>query len=125
LQWADLGSISLLFHLGRQVAHSRILILGAYRPEEVALGREGDRHPLEPVVNELQRQFGDITQNVDQAGSREFVEAFLDSEPNRLGGSFREMLYQRGGDCGAHRPAGAAVAGCAAGGQRGGRNLHR
>ncbi|MEJ2266573.1 MAG: hypothetical protein P8X95_24260, partial [Anaerolineales bacterium] len=95
LQWADLGSISLLFHLGRQVAHSRILILGAYRPEEVALGREGARHPLEPVVNELQRQFGDITQNVDQAGSREFVEAFLDSEPNRLGGSFREMLYQQ------------------------------
>ncbi|MEJ2303396.1 MAG: AAA family ATPase, partial [Anaerolineales bacterium] len=95
LQWADLGSISLLFHLGRQVAHSRILILGAYRPEEVALGRDGSRHPLEPVVNELQRQFGDITLNVDQAGSREFVEAFLDSEPNRLGRSFREMLYQQ------------------------------
>jgi DNA-binding SARP family transcriptional activator/predicted ATPase len=95
LQWADLGSISLLFHLGRQVARSRILILGAYRPEEVALGRDGARHPLEPVVNELQRQFGDITLNVDQAGSREFVEAFLDSEPNRLGQSFREMLFQQ------------------------------
>jgi DNA-binding SARP family transcriptional activator/predicted ATPase len=95
LQWADLGSISLLFHLGRQLARGRVLILGAYRPEEVALGREGARHPLEPVVNELQRQFGDITLNVDQAGSREFVEAFLDSEPNRLGQSFREMLYQQ------------------------------
>jgi DNA-binding SARP family transcriptional activator/predicted ATPase len=95
LQWADLGSISLLFHLGRQLAHGRILILGAYRPEEIALGRDGARHPLEPVVNELQRQFGDITLNVDQAGSREFVEAFLDSEPNRLGHSFREMLFQQ------------------------------
>jgi DNA-binding SARP family transcriptional activator len=39
LQWADAGSINLLFHLGRQLPGSRILIVGAYRPEEVALGR--------------------------------------------------------------------------------------
>ncbi|TEU21724.1 MAG: hypothetical protein E3J21_01880, partial [Anaerolineales bacterium] len=107
LQWADLGSISLLFHLGRQLAGSRILIVGAYRPEEVALGRpaspllaggiEGgrERHPLEPVVNEFQRDFGDIAVNVDQAESRDFIEAFLDSEPNRLGLPFREMLYRQ------------------------------
>jgi predicted ATPase len=60
LQWADAGSINLLFHLGRQVAGRRILIIGAYRPEEVALGRGGGRHPLEAVVNELRRDFGDI-----------------------------------------------------------------
>ncbi|MDH4135985.1 MAG: AAA family ATPase, partial [Anaerolineae bacterium] len=95
LQWADLGSISLLFHLGRQLAGSRILIVGAYRPEEVALGREGARHPLEPVVNEFQRDFGDITVDLGQAESRDFVEAFLDSEPNRLGVAFREMLYRQ------------------------------
>ena len=53
LQWADLGSISLLFHLGRHLAGSRILIVGAFRPEEIALGRDGERHPLEQVVNEL------------------------------------------------------------------------
>ncbi|MBL7183248.1 MAG: AAA family ATPase [Anaerolineae bacterium] len=95
LQWADAGSISLLFHLGRQLAGSRILIVGAYRPEEVALGRAGERHPLEPVVNEFQRHFGDIAVNVDQAESRDFMEAFLDSEPNRLGLPFREMLYRQ------------------------------
>ncbi|MFB0534285.1 MAG: AAA family ATPase, partial [Anaerolineae bacterium] len=95
LQWADLGSISLLFHLGRQLAGSRILIVGAYRPEEVASGRDGARHPLEPVVNEFQRDFGDITVNLGQAESRDFVEAFLDSEPNRLGAAFREMLYRQ------------------------------
>jgi predicted ATPase len=107
LQWADLGSISLLFHLGRHLAGSRILIVGAYRPEEVALGRptspllvggiEGgrERHPLEPVVNEFQRAFGDIAVNVDRAEGRGFVEAFLDSEPNRLGVAFREMLYRQ------------------------------
>jgi adenylate cyclase len=95
LQWADLGSVSLLFHLGRHLAGSRILIVGAYRPEEVALGRDGERHPLEPVVNELQRDFGDNTVNLDRAESRGFVEAFLDSEPNRLGADFRKMLYRQ------------------------------
>jgi predicted ATPase len=95
LQWADVGSISLLFHLGRQLASSRILIIGAYRPEEVALGRSGERHPLEPVVSEFQRDYGDIALNLDEAESRGFVEAMLDSEPNRLGSAFREMLYRQ------------------------------
>jgi DNA-binding SARP family transcriptional activator/predicted ATPase len=94
LQWADLGSISLLFHLGRHLAGSRILIAGAYRPEEVALGRDGARHPLEAVINELQREYGDITVNVDQAKRRAFMEALLDNEPNRLEHPFRVMLYQ-------------------------------
>ena len=39
LQWADTASISLLFHLGRRLEGARILIAGAYRAEEVALGR--------------------------------------------------------------------------------------
>ena len=103
LQWADLGSISLLFHLGRQLAGSRVLIVGAYRPEEVALGRidpqtgpgQRERHPLEPVVNELQRDLGDITVNLGQAEGREFVEALLQSEPNRLGDAFTEMLFRQ------------------------------
>jgi predicted ATPase/DNA-binding SARP family transcriptional activator len=94
LQWADLGSISLLFHLGRHLAGNRILIAGAFRSEEIALGRDGARHPLEPVINELQREYGDITVNVDQARRRAFMEALLDSEPNRLEKPFREMLYQ-------------------------------
>jgi DNA-binding SARP family transcriptional activator len=95
LQWADLGSVSLLFHLGRQLAGNRILIVGAYRPEEVAVGRDGERHPLDPVVHELQREYGDVTVNLDQAEGRDFVEAFLDSETNHLGTPFREKLYRQ------------------------------
>jgi DNA-binding SARP family transcriptional activator/predicted ATPase len=95
LQWADLGSISLLFHLGRHLAGCRILIVGAYRSEEVALGRDGARHPLESVINEFRRDFGDITVNLGQAEGRDFVEAFLDSEPNRLEDTFPEMLYRQ------------------------------
>jgi len=103
LQWADLGSISLLFHLGRQLAGNRILVVGAYRPEEVALGRidpqsgpgQRERHPLEPVINELQRDLGDITVALSQEEGREFVQALLASEPNRLDDAFSDMLYRQ------------------------------
>jgi DNA-binding SARP family transcriptional activator len=95
LQWADLGSISLLFHLGRHVVGSRILIVGSYRPEEVTIGRDGERHPLEPVINQFRRDFGEIIVNLRQAKGQDFVEALLDSEPNRLGTAFRKMLYRQ------------------------------
>jgi DNA-binding SARP family transcriptional activator len=109
LQWADPGSVSLLFHLGRHLLGSRILLVGAYRPEEVALVTGGasrreaalaragstERHPLEPVVNELQRDFGDVAVNIDRAERRGFVEALLDSEPNSLALNFREMLHRQ------------------------------
>ncbi|MCP4514744.1 MAG: AAA family ATPase, partial [Delftia sp.] len=37
VQWVDSASIGLLFHLGRRLGGSRVLIACAYRPEEVAL----------------------------------------------------------------------------------------
>jgi len=100
LQWADSASISLLFHLARQLTHSRFLLLGCYRPAEVALGRGAERHPLERVVNELQRYHGDITLDLDRTVAErghDFVEAFLDTEPNRLGTAFREALLEHTG----------------------------
>jgi len=95
LQWTDAGSASLLFHLGRRIKGSRILILGAYRPAEVALGREEKRHPLEPVVNELKRDFGELEIALGEADDRQFVEDFLDSEPNKLGKEFRETFFRQ------------------------------
>jgi adenylate cyclase len=114
LQWADAGSLHLLFHLGRRMAGCPLLLVGAYRPAEVALGRPAyphsmqaapletrevastawDRHPLEAIVNEFRRSFGRVEVNVERAEDRPFVDAFLDSEPNRLGDAFREALHQ-------------------------------
>jgi len=94
LQWADQGSIDLLSHLGAGLAGSPILILGAYRLADVALGRSGKRHPLAQVVNELRVQFGDIRIDLKQTAGRDFVNAIVDSEPNRLDAAFREALYQ-------------------------------
>jgi predicted ATPase/DNA-binding SARP family transcriptional activator len=95
LQWADRGTISLLFHLGRRLGQSRILLVGAYRPDEVALGRAGERHPLEVVVNELKREFGESAVDLDAASGRAFVDALLDSEPHCLPAAFAKALYGR------------------------------
>ena len=53
LQWADAGSISLLFHLGRHLVGSRILVAAAYRPDAITPQFQNERHPLELVVNEI------------------------------------------------------------------------
>ena len=98
LQWGDAGSLALLFHLSRRLAGKRILILAAYRPNDVALGRGGERHPLEPIVHEIQQLQGDSTVDLDHALGRAFVDALLDSEPNLLDMGFRaELLRQTGG----------------------------
>ncbi len=45
LQWVDAGSLSLLFYLGRRLAGSRILILGAYRQDELVLWSARQKTP--------------------------------------------------------------------------------
>jgi ABC-type oligopeptide transport system substrate-binding subunit len=96
LQWADSASLNLLFRLGRELAGGRILLLGAYRPEEVALGRGGERHPLEEVLAEFKRLYGDIwidlsAENTDEG--RVFVDELLNKEPNRFSQDFRDALF--------------------------------
>ncbi len=98
LHWADMASINLLFHLGRRTAGSRILILGTYRSEEILQGRGGERHPLDGVLNEIKRLYGDVFIELDadsRTEGRDFIDAFLDQEPNRLENNFRQELFRR------------------------------
>jgi tetratricopeptide (TPR) repeat protein len=100
LQWADAASIGLLFHLVRRLANtrSRALIACAYRPEEVSMGRAGQRHPLAKPLNEFKRAFGDVWVDLDsaeRAEGRRFVDALLDAEPNRLTERFRDAMSRR------------------------------
>ncbi len=100
LQWADNGSINLLFHLARQLKDSRLLLVGTYRPDDVSLGRDGGRHPLEAILNELKRYYGDIVIDLSQTGKsegRKFVDALVDSEPNLLDQKFRDELFAHTG----------------------------
>lgn len=93
LQWADQASIDLLNHLGRRIEGHPILIIGAYRPDEVALGRDGERHPLENVVNELKRLHGEISLDLGEEDREEdFIDLYLDTEPNDLSPEFRQTL---------------------------------
>jgi predicted ATPase len=113
LHWADTSSVGLLFHLARSIGDSRILLIGTYRAEDVALGQRGlstgsgerpstgsgqqDRHPLESALNELKRHHGDIWVNLGDVGEpegRAFVDALVDTAPNSLGEDFRAALYR-------------------------------
>lgn len=98
LQWADNASLNLLFHLCRQLKESHVLLVGTYRPDDVALGRGGERHPLEPILNELKRYYGDIVVDLSTAQATEgraFADALVDAEPNRLAADFRTELFAR------------------------------
>jgi predicted ATPase/DNA-binding SARP family transcriptional activator len=95
MQWIDPGSVDLLFHLARGIAGSKILLVGAYRPEEASLRREAEPHPLLDVVGELQTAMGDIHIDLMQSEAAALVAALIDSEPNELSGEFRAMLCRR------------------------------
>ncbi len=100
LQWIDRASAGLLFHLGRRLEGTRILIAGAYRPEEVAVRREGELHALEKVLAEFRRTYGDVwldLAEVDETEGRRFVDAVLETERNCLGEGFRRALFARAG----------------------------
>jgi len=96
LHWADNASINLLFHLLRKIELSRLFIVGTYRPDDVALGRNGGRHPLESTLNEIKRYFGDVWMELGKKNETEgqkFVDEIVDTEANRLSSSFRETLF--------------------------------
>jgi predicted ATPase len=98
LHWVDASSSALLFHLSREVSDSRILIVGTYRPDEVAVSWEDGPHPLAGIVSELKRQHGDIWLDLGDLApveGRQFVAAYLDTQSNRLGAAFREALFRR------------------------------
>ena len=94
LHWADVSSIGLLFHLSRYLNRSRVLVLGTYRPEEIALGRDGVRHPLADMLSEVKRHYGDVWIDLDHSvKARQFVKAILGREPNRLSQRFQDALF--------------------------------
>lgn len=94
LQWADQGSLNLLLHLGKHLNDTSILLICAYRSEEVSLGRNSEPYPLLTVIHEFQRDQGVVNIDIEQAEGYPFVEALIESEPNQLGVNFRKTLYK-------------------------------
>ncbi len=97
LQWADAASLSLLVHLGSRLLQSRILIVGLYRSEDLAVDDAGKQHPLTSIVHNLQRYNGDIQIKLDHTQPQErwqFVNDLLDAQPNQFDHQFRQTLFQ-------------------------------
>ncbi len=96
LHWADTASIDLVFRLIRRLADSRLFILCALRPHDLRSSAENAPHPLEKVINEARRLRGDVwldLTEVSERSGRDFVDALIDAEPNRIGRGFRQKLY--------------------------------
>jgi len=55
LHLVDTPSLSLFYYLTRVVQNSKILVVGAYRPEEVTKTYEGTVHPLLDVMQRMSR----------------------------------------------------------------------
>jgi transcriptional regulator with XRE-family HTH domain/tetratricopeptide (TPR) repeat protein len=101
LHWIDSSTASLLGHLMMRIKQSRILIVGSYRPEELAArwadGSPQDhwQHPLQEPLSESMRQFGPNRIDLDRSDSGEeleFVSALLDASDNQFDQVFRQEL---------------------------------
>ncbi|MEJ2598618.1 MAG: AAA family ATPase [Anaerolineales bacterium] len=101
LHWIDHSSAALLGRLPMRLKESPILIVGSYRPEDLAQRRLAEehsvqaQHPLQEVLSESMRQFGDNRIDLDHYGpgeEREFVDALLDVSDNTFSETFRQQL---------------------------------
>lgn len=55
LQWADPSSLALMHYVARNTRKCKLLVLGTYRPEDVA-AREGESHPLIETMQLMSRE---------------------------------------------------------------------
>jgi len=94
LQWIDRGSTSLLFHLGRNLPGNSILIVGAFRTEEIVRDASEEEHPLNPVIHELTRLYGNVVVDLDQADGQSFLDDVIANGSIQLDHSSRDELYR-------------------------------
>jgi DNA-binding SARP family transcriptional activator len=94
LQWTDRCTTSLLFHLGRRIKDSRVLILALYRPEDLFLPESESLLPLEQVISELLVTSGALALDLNNTDRHAFLNQYLDLEPNLYPQAFRDRLYR-------------------------------
>jgi len=104
LQWADADTIALIWHLGRRLRQSPILLVGAYRPGDLANEREATEaaqtrfvHPLEQAVSELQSSFREARIDLDQGEAGGLANTVLDAIPHAFGDAFRSKFARQTG----------------------------
>lgn len=96
-QWADKASINMLYYLSRSISEFPIYILISYRSTEISVVKEGERHLLVSVINEIKRYYGDVVLNLDEISPEsrfELLNQIIDKDPNTLNADFRKSLLQ-------------------------------
>jgi len=93
LHSADTPSLSLLYYLARVVQNSKILVVGAYRPEEITRAYEGTVHPLLDIMQRMSRD--DLFQKIElkrlsQINYFDFVLSMLGVEL----GDLAKLIYE-------------------------------
>lgn len=95
LQWSDAASVDLLVHLSRRIGGSRVVILGTYRPSDVAAGRDGQPHPLRKAVLDMRRYNVCQEMALDRLGRHECA-ALVSAEfrENDFPASLLDLLFR-------------------------------
>ncbi len=94
LQWADDGTLQLLHYLARNIQNSRIMICGAYSPEELE-SVEGKLHPLSETLSRmrLEKLFYEIKlERLNREESTAMMEGLLENE--HIPNVFKEQLFE-------------------------------
>jgi predicted ATPase len=94
LQWVDGATAELLLHLDRVLGRAPVLVLGAYRSDEVPRG-----HPLRSVRSELRRRRRLRELTVEPLGPVDTAELAARVLGARLGSTLASAVYDRTKAC--------------------------
>ncbi|MEM2869445.1 MAG: tetratricopeptide repeat protein [Thermoplasmata archaeon] len=97
LHWADMATLQLLTHVVRSIRSSRVLIVAAYRPEELAV-IDGKPHPLTQAIARIAREGVSANLALRRLGLREtrHLLSILLGRPD-LPEGFVEAIFRRTG----------------------------
>jgi tetratricopeptide (TPR) repeat protein len=93
LQWADSLSLALINYLARKYRNSRLLIIGAYRIEEVVPTTEGSLHPLQETMFSMNRDGLSTMIELDRLTRNDLPELLTSIFHSSIGEEFVEKLY--------------------------------
>jgi tetratricopeptide (TPR) repeat protein len=94
LQWADHLSLALLHYLARKCRDSRLLIIGAYRPEELIRSKEDRLHPLEQTMFSMSREDLLVRMELNRLELDDFPEFLRSIFRSSMDEEFVERLYK-------------------------------
>lgn len=100
LQWIDKPSVNLLYQLSVVLRNCPVLIAGSYRSTDIDVAMDGEKHPMDKLINEVKISYGNVfihLDNLDIRERRKLMDALLDREANVYDAAFRQTLFERTG----------------------------